>query len=332
MTRRIALIIASLIVSIAFLVLVLRDVPLADVGRSLAQADVAWLLLAFGVGCIGIFTRSIRWRGLLDDRIGLVRSFYILGVTFLANQLPLRAGEVARVLLARREGVPVFTAATSIIVERLLDTLTVVLMILFVLSQLPTLPVQASRAAGVFGVLGVIGFGVLVGVARYPNLARGLLAEVLRRVPALERLPLSRLLDNVIDGLHPLADMRRFGHALLWTAISWSLSVSTLYLLLRALNITDVNLLYASLLGVALASLSVAVPVSLAALGPFQASIVLMGQVIGVGDIEAISLGFLFHGLTLAVYITMGVVGLLALGISLGDVVRQEQPDAMSSG
>ncbi|MBZ0303515.1 MAG: flippase-like domain-containing protein, partial [Anaerolineae bacterium] len=127
--RRTLFLIASVVVSALFLWLALRDVPFEDVLVSLQQANVAWILIALLFGTIGLWTRGLRWRGLLNDRITPMGSFNMLCIAMLLNQLPLRAGEVARSALATRSGVPFFTAATSILVERLLDTLLVVILL-----------------------------------------------------------------------------------------------------------------------------------------------------------------------------------------------------------
>lgn len=320
--RRWIVVIASVIVSAIFLYFVLRDVPLADVGARFAEADLLWLGVSFVLGFGAIWTRAVRWRGLVNDRLTLRDAFYITAITFLVNQLPLRAGEVARSWLASRRGVPFMTAATSIIVERLLDTLTVVLMILFAITQLPDIPQQAADAATFFGVAGVFGFVILLAVARFPDFARNILHRVERILPILSRLPLATLLEHTIDGLKPLTDLRRFIHVLIWTVIAWAFSVVMVYTLHLALNITDVNLTLSSLLGVALASLSIAIPVTVAAIGPFEAAIRLTGDIVGMDDISAISLGFLFHGMTVLVYVFWGVIGLLAMGVTLGDVLQ----------
>ena len=114
--RRWVIVAASVLVSALFLWLALRDVPLTEVVAGIQQAELPWVLLSFiGVVC-GLAARAVRWRGLLDSRISLVHAFHILNITMLLNQLPLRAGEVARTLLATRSGVPIVTAATSIVV------------------------------------------------------------------------------------------------------------------------------------------------------------------------------------------------------------------------
>lgn len=326
--RRLPVILASIVVSAIFLYFALRDVPLDEVMRRFSQANVLYLGVAFIIGIGALYTRAIRWRGLVQDRLTLRDSFAIISITFFVNLLPLRAGELARGWLASQRGVPFMTAATSIIVERLIDTLTVVLFILFSLTQLPGLPDEAGQVAGVFGVLGVIGFGVLLGFARYPQAARRLLVMIERAVPLLSRLPLDDLLEHVIDGLQPLTDWRRFLYTLLWTAVAWGLSVAMLYTLHLSLGIADVDVLLSSLIGVALASFSIAIPVTVAAIGPFEAAIRLTGDIVGMDRISSISLGFLFHGMTSLVYIVLGVLGLLLMGVSLGDLMQRSDESA----
>ncbi|MCB9460954.1 MAG: flippase-like domain-containing protein [Anaerolineaceae bacterium] len=321
--RRTLLIIASIIVSGIFLYFVLRDVPIQDIIDRARQADPFWLLVTFGMLTMTIVTRGIRWRGLLDNRIGHKDAFFIVAITFLLNQLPLRAGEVARSLLATGRGVPILTAATSIVVERMLDTLLVVLSLLLALSQIPTVPDTVSQAAALFGVLGVVAFVVLLTFARYPQMAHSVLNAVFKIVPFLRRLPLESMLDHVLDGLKPLTNPRRFAHAITWTLIAWAFSYIAMYTMLIALGITDVDMLMTSILGVSLASFSVAIPVSVAAIGPFEAAIAITGEIVGMENAVAVALGLIVHGMTVLAYIVWGVVGLLAMGVSLGDVLSQ---------
>ena len=138
--RRWIILAASLIVSGVFLWLALRGVPFTEVIDGIRQANLFWVIVSMLciLGAQG--SRAIRWRGLLDNRVPLLRAFHILNLTMLLNQLPLRAGEVARSLLATRSGVPVVTAATSIVVERLIDVVVVVVMLAVALARLPSAP------------------------------------------------------------------------------------------------------------------------------------------------------------------------------------------------
>jgi uncharacterized membrane protein YjfL (UPF0719 family) len=73
----------------------------------------------------------------------------------------------------------------------------------------------------------------------------------------------------------------------------------------------------------------VAIPVSVAAIGPFEAAIAITGEIVGMESVKAVALGLIVHGVTVLTYIVWGVVGLLAMGVSLGDVLKkteQEEP------
>jgi len=320
--RRTIFLIASVLVSALFLWLALRDVPLREVADSIRQANVFWILVSLATITIGMWTRAIRWRGLLGFRIPQVQAFYMIAITFLLNLLPLRAGEVARSVLATRSGVPVVTAATSIVVERLIDTLLVVVSLSIMFSQLPSVPEAATKAATLFGIAAVVAFIILIFLARRPQLAHRLLALVERILPFLKPLHLSRLLDNVLEGLQPLTHWHSAAHAIGWTLISWAFSLTTFYTLELALGIADPAQRFATaVLGVGLASFSIAIPVSIASIGPFEAAVIVAGQAVGLPDVTATSLGFLFHGTTILGYAIWGGLGLVVMGVSLSEMV-----------
>src|SRR5690606_13455308 len=155
--------------------------------------------------------------------------FSITNVSYLVNGiLPLRIGEVARLLLANRvkPPVPVLKAASSVILERMLDLLAVLLLLGFALAASPTLPEEYRRAASVMVPLLVVGFVVLVIFASQRALVHGLLALFMRWLPFMERLNLSQWLDQFLDGLLPLTRPGLLLRALFWTAASWGFSVA----------------------------------------------------------------------------------------------------------
>lgn len=322
--RQATLILASILVSAFFLYLVLRDVPLEELLDSLRRVDLSWVLLALLLTLAGLWARAVRWRGLLAFRVTPADSFAILGVTFLLNQLPLRIGEVARSLLATRRAVPLITAATSVVVERVLDLLIVVLFLAFGIALLPDSAPEVARSAVAAGILGFLAFAGLLLLARYPTLAQRGLRRV-ERVPVLNRLPLRQWLDHGVDGLQPLTRWRSLWHALLWTAISWSFSLLVMLVLCAAFVIAPERWLALTLLGIALASLSIAIPVSVASFGPFEAAIVFAGALLGLDAALSLTLGLLLHAISLIVYASLGFYGFTVLGVSLSDMLRSAE-------
>lgn len=329
--RQTALILASVLVSIVLLVFVLRDIPIADVIAVIRRADPAYLLLSFLCGTLSLFTRGVRWWDLLSRRLSLSGAAHLVNIMFLGNQLPLRLGEVARSVLARREGIPLVTSATSIVVERLIDTLVVVLMIAAVIGNLPDMPPEVANRAAVFGLLALAAFTALLFLARAPQIARQLLEKLMALIPLLQRLPLKSILDNLLDGLQPLTQWRRLGFTLAWTVIAWLCSLGAFYFLHLALGI-EVNYILSVTLGLSLAALSLALPVSVAGLGPFELAIVVAGQAVGMDQLEAISLGFLLHGVTVAGNAIWGTVGLVAMGVSPASAFSMRQFDSADDG
>ena len=321
--RRWIILAVSVLVSALFLWLALRGVPLSDVLDGIRQANFGWVLVSFLCVVGAQATRAERWRGLVNNRIPLIPAIYILNVTMLVNQLPLRAGEVARSLLATRYGVPVVTAATSIVVERLIDVVAVVVMLAYVLNRLPNAPEASKQVALLFGAAAVIGFVVLIGFARYPQVAHRLLDWLETRLPIVNRLHLRQRLDEVLDGLHPLTNLRSGAHVLIWTAFGWGFSLATFYALEQALAIQNVDLVLGMMLGVALAAFSIAIPVSVAAIGPFESAVRAAGDAVNMSSIAATTLGFLFHGVVVIAYAILGTIGLIALGVSLGEMLAQ---------
>lgn len=317
--RRILILLASFAVSVALLAVILRDIPIAEVANSLRAADPGFLLLSFGFVAASLLLRGIRWSVLLDRRIEFVQATHMVNVMFLGNQLPLRLGEVARSVLATRQRVPLGTAASSIVVERIIDSLIVVLMIAASVGGSP----DVSELATSFGFLALFCFLVLLFFARYPQLAHQILDGLLRFVPVLSRLPLRALLNDLLAGLRPLTHLRALLSVLCWTALAWGVSLAGYYCLHLALGI-ETDYLRSVPLGVALAALALALPVSIAGLGPFEGAIVLSGNILGIDPLASVSLGFLYHGVSVMSYAVWGTIGLLALGVTPTSAFRAE--------
>jgi hypothetical protein len=313
--KRLLILLASVVVSVVSLALVLRAVPLHDVINSLRSAEPIHLLLALLFATLALLTRGVRWWLLLDRRISALESFHMVNVMFLGNQLPFRLGEVARGILAARRGVPLVVSGASIVVERLIDMLVVVLVIAFAVSQLPTIPADLTDKAALFGALALVGFLMLLIFAHAPGPAHRLLHALQNAAPPLRRLPLRIMLEHLLEGLRPLTDMRTLANTAIWTTLAWGTAMAAFYFSHLALGI-EVDFPISVSLGIALTALSIAFPVSVAALGPFELAILGTGQLVGMSDADALALGFRLHGINVFGYAVWGTIGLVSLGAS----------------
>jgi hypothetical protein len=280
----------------------------------------------------GLAARGMRWRALLGDKISFGQAFHSSNIMFMLNFLPLRLGEVARAAIVTRYNVPFVSAATGVLVERLIDTVLVVVILSFSLARLPQAPDLATASASLFGVGAVVAFVILLILARFPAAAERLLDIVERILPFTKRLPLRRILRDILVGLEPITHVRGAVAILGWTAIAWAFSFGGYYALQRAFDLPPIDLLLNSLFSVCLIALSIAIPTTIAQVGPFQAAARIGGEALGLSAADAFSLGIMYHVMTFIVYSSLGVIGLIVLGVSLGDVTgRTTKPSSPSA-
>src|SRR5712691_6204370 len=182
----------GIIVSVVLLAYALNGVDLNKLSGVLVSGNYLYLIPVIVITLFSMLFRSLRWRTLLKDRITINHSFNILNASYLFNTiLPLRLGEVVRAFLVTRlkPPIPLFTALSSIVVERLMDLFAVVIFVVIAVLIAPVDPgIQA--AAKVTAIVAVVGTVVLAVFAARPSLAHQLLNTVLRLVPFLERLHL----------------------------------------------------------------------------------------------------------------------------------------------
>ena len=189
-------VVAGAAVSVALIVWLLRSVDLPELGRQLAATQWWWVTPAALVGPIGVWARARRWRYLFPPRSeppGLVAANMI---GYMANNiLPLRAGELVRVYLAARHlraerrmgaGESLWLVGATVVVERVLDSLSLVLIMAVLILVIPV-PPAFQYAAGVILALDVVAAAVLIVLAIAPAPSRRVLVRLTRRWPALAR-------------------------------------------------------------------------------------------------------------------------------------------------
>ncbi|MEP7285549.1 MAG: lysylphosphatidylglycerol synthase transmembrane domain-containing protein [Chloroflexota bacterium] len=319
----------GVVVSVATLAYALRGIDFNQLGGELLRGRYLFLLPTLLLGIAGLALRGVRWRALLDNRIGLGHSFNILNASYLFNTfLPLRLGEVVRAFMATRLTPPIsmFTSLSSIVVERLADILAVVLLVVLAVTIAPVTP-EIENAARISGIIAVVGMIALSIFAARRSLAHQVLNLVLRLLPFLKRFNLTTLADHVLDGIAPLGTLRGAAAAFGWTAIAWAVSVGMSFVLMYVFY--DQPQLNAVLLITAAASLAVALPAVPGSVGPFEAAVVLGLTVSGMASAgvpeqqaRAVAYAVLLHIVGVAQYAFLGFLGLSQEKISLGDVLR----------
>jgi hypothetical protein len=321
------------IISAAAIALIASQINLPLLWEALRAADYGYLLPASLLAAVGLGVRALRWRALLGGRLSTRRAFHILNISYLLNMLlPLRLGEVARVWLAWRrkpgappdDHAPMLQSAGTIVIERLLDLLIVVLFIALALALAAGQVPDELRATGLVTGLGaLVGFLLLVILSGRRALAHRLLGWMIGRLPALRRLNLTALLDHLLDGLQPLSRPASLLAALGWTALAWGFSLLSGGVLMLAFY--DQIDLTATLLYIAAASFAVAFPAMPGNIGPYEGAILIALGALGYTQSDAAyatatAFAFTVHFMNLLVNAVLGLIGFFDEGISPGQL------------
>lgn len=298
----------GILVSLLCLYWVARGVDLRGLLAALSQTHWVWLVPAFGliVGCM--YARALRWRLLLPAaRTG--RLFNLLNISYLVNNIsPFRLGDVLRAYLcAELEQLSVVRVLSTVVIERVADTLAIVCLLLVLLPFVP-LPAHIVRPAAGIGLasLGAACLLVLLALRREWSLA--LYDRLSVRFPLLARTPLRRLLGSAVDGLTALGSWRRAAGVLAWSLVIWLGTAVQFRVVMQAAGLRLP--VTAALAVLCLTSLGMVVPSSPGYVGVFEYITVVALSFFAVGREEALGYALVLHALS---YLALAILGLAAL-------------------
>ena len=142
----------GIVVSLLFIYLTFRGTDFGALGAALRRSNY-WLLfpalLVLGVATV---LRAIRWRLLISREhrpsTAAVTSALLVGYLF-NSILPARAGEAIRVVFLRqRAGTPKFVALGTVIAERAIDVLTLLVLLFAAASSMRSRDILGSMPRG----------------------------------------------------------------------------------------------------------------------------------------------------------------------------------------
>jgi glycosyltransferase 2 family protein len=215
----------GVVVSLVFLVIAFRGLDIASFWQAMQEANYWWLLPGIAVYFVMVWVRTWRWRSMLVHikPIPTARLFPVVVIGYMGNNVyPLRAGEVLRsYVLRRNEGVPMSASLATVVLERLFDGL---VMLLFVFVTLPFAPIPEIFRWLVIGCSLLFGLALLAFVilaARPERMGRLYALLVDRLLPAAVRPTVHGLFDKFIVGLQSLRSPREMLTILFTTVLIW---------------------------------------------------------------------------------------------------------------
>jgi uncharacterized protein (TIRG00374 family) len=276
---------------------------------------------------IGYIFYAIRWRYLMNNIPDLPPVYHTANVGNMVNTLlPLRPGEPVRVLLLSSKGKPpALMAASSIVVERWLETILRIAALGGAFIYGAGAAVSGLTIAGSMLFL-AFSFIFMIWLVRYRETALRLIPAWLDHLPRVKEAQARQGLSHLIDGLNTVSSPRRMLVALIHSIITWTFFWGFHYLCLLALQ---PNLSVEELLGISLGSLALVPPSATTLPGIFQVSMVAPLALMGYNTALLTSYALVLNTITMVVVVALGVWGTFATGLSLRQLAAQAEAAAL---
>lgn len=326
----------GLVVSVLLLAWALRDVSATRVLGMVGRASPGWLAAMVVMATMSFVLRALRWRVLLlpgYPGTGFRARFAAVCIGFMVNNVfPARLGEFARAYaFSKVEPIEAGAAFGSLVIERMLDGLTLTALLVFVLIlagtgsvgllDAPLLQRIALGGAAVFGV-GFIGIWLVV---RFPGVAVRLFeATAGRIVPDRLYQRLRSILRSFVRGLGSVARPGILFVAVAWSVAVWLCLSASIWFGMLALGIGGPGFSGAVLVQ-AIIGFAVAIPSSPGFFGPFEAATRLGLSAYDVDPSRIVAFAASYHILTFIPVTLLGLWYLSRLGLGWQEVERSEE-------
>ncbi len=290
------------------------------------MANYYWLFPALVSYMFGFLIRGIRWRYLLlpIKKCKVLNLVSTVLIGFMANNLlPLRVGELIRAYVnGKKESISKSSSLGTIVVERVFDGLTLVVLLLVALLFLGSgyypqyffpqwLKKMTYVAWGLF--LGIL--IILHMMMRYKELANKVIKNLFAflKEPILKKI--LNLLSSFTEGLNVLRKRKEILSVSFLSILVWTFEGTTFYLVAKALNLW---LSYPqAYLTMTVIALGLMIPSSPAFIGVYEYFCITALALFAVDKSRALSYAVLIHLFQFTIIVSLGLLFLWKENLSL---------------
>ncbi|MEW5720403.1 MAG: lysylphosphatidylglycerol synthase transmembrane domain-containing protein [Chloroflexota bacterium] len=308
----------GLVISAVCLYFAFQGIQFDKLLDALRGIEWVWMLIAAFFFFVSYAGRVFRWQLLFyPQKPRWDKTFYALNIGyFLSNLLPARLGDIIRAyLIGDIENVGKARALSTVVVERLSDGLTVVLLVAVTALFVPNIPNEARQGAVGVAATGISGVAFLLVLSFQKERGMNLLRRLTAPMPFLQNPKLWGALESLIDGFAILRSPREIFGVALWSVFVWLTGGIIYWVVMRAMNL-DLALA-AAFLVMLVTSLVVVVPSSPGYIGVFHyAAQLTLTSVFGVEKSAALSYAIVVHAFTYILLIVLGIYSMWHEGLS----------------
>jgi len=265
----------GLVISLGFLYLAFRQLDFQQMKQAFSQANYWLLLPSLGILFLSHWLRSVRWQILLRpmQKIPVGTLFSALLIGYAANDiLPAHLGELIRAyLIGRKRTMPASSALASIVVERIIDVLTLVFLMAVTLILYP-FPDWVKKSGYIMFALALALLGFLVLMKAYTAATMKFIHAILKPFPQKLTQKIEQLSRSFLDGLKPMSNHWNYLFICLLSLLIWACYWGVLYLNFYTFDLVASHQLtpLAGLVLLVITTISVVVPSSPGYVGTYH--------------------------------------------------------------
>ena len=248
--------------------------------------------------------------------------FSVTSVGFLAiASIPARIGELARpYLISKRSSIKMSSALGTILVERVLDSFTVLAIAVIVLF-LTDLPTWMIRSSIIFFLLALGMFCFIIFLILRRDAALKLINRILSKLPGKFAHKIDEVIHHFIDGFQIITNIKFLFYLFFLSALIWLVDVVAIYMLLKAFGFTLPVM--ASFVVMIILIVGIAIPTAPGYIGNWHFACVLALSFFGLAKAEALSFAVVYHFLSMIIVVVLGVAFLPFNKFSISDMKKQ---------
>ena len=314
---------AGLLISALFLYLAFRKVDLAKVWKVIQSADILFLSMAIVITFFQYVIRAWRWSILLEPvkKTGFPNRLHSTTIGFAANCiLPARLGEFIRAnYLGNSEGMSSSSTFGTIVVERLFDGFTLLLILLIGLIG-TDFPVEWRYISGSLRSLGFLLLSLyilliifLLGFKYKARSFLNILDRALFFIPVRFRSKISDIIWNFSLGLVLVKGPYKWVQAIFFSFLLWLSAIFQIQFIQQSIGLALPYM--APFLVLAMTSFGVMIPSAPGYIGTFHLAAQYGFIFYGIGREEALSAAILYHAVSFLPTILFGFISFLLLNI-----------------
>jgi len=317
-------VILGILISIVLIYLSIRGINFQDVFHDLEKIQFAYVISFIVLVMIMQWLRSYRWGVMLQpmEKIDQLSLFSVTSVGFLAiASIPARIGELARpYLISKRSSIKMSSAIGTILVERVLDSFTVLAMAVIVLFY-TDLPQWMIKSSIIFFLLAVVMFCFIIFLILRRDTALKLINKILGRLPGRFAHKIDELIHHFIDGFQIITNVKLLLYLFFLSALIWLVDVAAIYMLLESFGFGLPVM--ASFILMIILIIGIALPAGPGYIGNWHFACILALSLFDLAKSETLSFAVVYHFLSMVIVVVLGVAFLPFNKFSIPDMKKQ---------